>query len=76
MDKVVDLGAVANGGGSQGATIDGGICADFDIVPDKHIADLKHLAMMPLVESVAIAVRTNDGARMDADAVKTIFDRG
>ena len=25
MDKVVDLGAVANDSGSQGATIDGGI---------------------------------------------------
>jgi hypothetical protein len=75
MDKVVDLGAVANGRGSQGATIDGGICANFDIVPYKHITDLKHLAMMPLVESVAIAVRTNDGARMDADAV-TYFRPG
>ena len=69
VHKVVDLGALADDGGTEGAAINGGVGPDLHIIVDDHVTDLQHLAVAPLVEHVAVAVRADNAARVDGDAV-------
>src|SRR5262245_45727574 len=67
-DEVVDLHAAPNDGGTQGATIDGGVGADLDVVFDDHGPHLRNLTMGRAVPSVAEAVRAQHDAGMDDHA--------
>ena len=69
MDEVVDLRAFANDGGAERAAVNGGIGADLDVVVDDDIAELKHFPVAALVQHVTEAVRADDGAGMDGDAM-------
>ena len=55
--------------------INGGIRADLDVVVNDHVADLEHFAVPALVEDVAVAVRADDRAGVDGDAVADLRAR-
>src|ERR1017187_9090025 len=69
MDKVVDFGALTNDGGAERAAVNAGVGTDLDVVMDHDVAELKHFPVAALVEHVAKAVRTDDGAGVDGDAM-------
>ena len=69
VHEVINLGALPNDSGTQCATVDAGIGADLHIIMDNHVAHLRHFAMLPLIEDIAITICANSGARVNADAV-------
>ena len=69
VHQVVNLRALADDGGPEGAAINGGVRADFHVVVNDDVADLKHLAMAALVEHIAVAVRADDRAGVDGNAM-------
>ena len=69
MDQVVDFRALADDGGAERAAVNGGIGADLDIVVDDDVAELKHFPVAALVEHIAEAVRADDRAGVDGDAM-------
>src|SRR5690349_4325755 len=75
LNEVIDFGSSANDGRPQGTAIDRHIGADFDVVANDYVADLRHLAMRAGIRNVAEAIRTNDAAGMDAHAM-TEFGAG
>ena len=75
LDQVVDFGSAPDDGGSQGAAIDGYICADFNVVVNDHLSDLGDFPVLAVVEDVAEAIRTDDCAGVDADAVAELASR-
>src|SRR5579871_1796876 len=72
MYEVVDLRALADDRGTEGATVNGRVGADLHIIMDDHVTDLQHLAVAAFVEHVAVAIRANDGASMDSDAMANL----
>ena len=68
LHQVVDLGAFADDGRPQRAAVNGDVGADFHVVLDDDVADLRDFAMDAGVEDVAKTVGANDGASMDAHA--------
>ena len=69
LDQVIHLGALADNGRAERATVHGHICPQLDVVADDDVADLGHLAMDAVIQNVAEAIRADDRAGMDADAV-------
>src|ERR1043166_3281233 len=47
LHEVIDLGTFADDSRTEGAAIDGDIGADFNIIMNDHIANLRHLAVEP-----------------------------
>ena len=68
LHQVINLRALADDRRAERATIHGHIRADFDVVADDHIADLRHLAMNGAVKHVTKSIRADDRARMDANS--------
>src|SRR6185437_2253611 len=69
LDQVVDLAALANDRVANGAAVDGGTGADFDIVLNNDAADLRDLQMAAAAHHEAEAVLPDLAARMDDDAI-------
>ena len=69
LHQVVDLGPLANDGGTQGASVDGHIGPDLDIVANDDVADLRHLPVNAAVLDVTKAIRADDRSAVDADAI-------
>src|SRR5674476_443715 len=69
LHQVVDLGALADHGVANGAAVDGGGGADFDIVLDDDAPDLRHLEVALSSHHEAEAVLTDLAARMNDDAI-------
>ena len=69
LDEVIDLRALADNGRPERAAINRHVGAEFHIVANDHVADLRHLAMDAVIEHVAEAVRADDGAGVDAHAI-------
>ena len=69
LHQVVDLGALADARGLEGAAVDGGAGADLDVVADLDVAQLRHLDVPAVLEAVAEAVGADHGVGVDDDAV-------
>src|ERR1700722_19507745 len=69
MHQVVDFSALSDDGGPEGSAINGRVRAYLHIVVDDHVANLQHLAVTAFVEHITIAVRADDGASVDGDAM-------
>src|SRR6478752_1563872 len=69
LDEVVDLAALTDDRLAETGAIDGGVRADFHIVADFHDADLVDLDVAALGKFIAIAVRADNGPRLENDAV-------
>src|SRR5664279_4941971 len=69
LHQVVDLGALADHGVANGAAVDGGTGADFDIVLNDDAPDLRHLEVALSSHHEAEAVLTDLAARMNDDAI-------
>ena len=68
LDQIVDLGVFADNRVGHGATVDGGIGADLDIVLDNDAADLRN-ALGPRAGDEAETVLADLGAGVDDHAV-------
>jgi len=69
LHEVIDLGALADDRRSQRAAVNGDVGAKFNIVVNDDLADLRDFPVNAGVQNVTKAVRANDGAGMDADAL-------
>ena len=69
LHEIINFRALADHRVAQGAPVDGGIGADFDIVLDDHSADLRHFQMARLAHGEAEAVLADGRAGMDSDMV-------
>src|SRR5258708_2255094 len=69
VDKIVEFDALGNAGIVQRAAIDGGVCADFDIVRDLHDADLRKFPVAAIAVDVTEAVRANHRSRVNLDTI-------
>ena len=69
LDEVVDFGALTDDGFAEAGAVDGGVCADFDVVVDFNDADLVDFDVFSFVEFVAIAIGADDAAGLEDDAV-------
>jgi hypothetical protein len=67
--KIVDLGSAADTCGSVGSTIDTGISADFDIIPDLYPSQLTSQLVFAIRHSVAKTIRTQDNSCMQDNTV-------
>lgn len=56
LDEVVDFGAFADDGFAEACAVDGGVCADLDIIADDDDADLVDLEVAAVYELIAVAV--------------------
>src|SRR5882672_6381693 len=65
LDQVVDLRPLAHARAAGGGTIDRGVGADLDVVPDHDIPDLGHLVVAPLIERVAETVAAHHDAAVE-----------
>src|ERR1043166_7226826 len=72
LNQVIDLGALADNGRSQRATVDGHIGPDLDVVAQDYISDLRHLAVHTRVQHVPKTIGADDTAGVDADAVSNL----
>src|SRR5665213_3080472 len=69
LDQIVDLGALADHGIADGATVDRGAGADLDVVLDDDAPELRHLKVAAQTQHEAEAVLTDLAARMNDDPV-------
>src|SRR6266478_2213906 len=69
LHEIVDLSAFANDRGLEGAAVDGGAGADFHVIADLHMAQLRNFVVTSVVQAVAEAVRANDRVGVNRDAV-------
>ena len=72
LHEVVDFRAAPDDGRAERAAINARVRANLDIVVNDDVADLKHLAMLARVEHVAVTVRADDRAGVDADAMANL----
>src|SRR5580658_6763490 len=63
LDKVVDLGALADDGWAERAAIDGGVGANLHVIVNYDVAGLEHFAVAALVKYIAVTIRADDRAR-------------
>ena len=75
MHEVVYLGPLSDDGGAERGAVNGTVGPDLHVVVDDHVANLQHFAMAALVENIAVAVRADDRAGVDADAVSDLRPR-
>src|SRR5262245_13704794 len=73
--QVVDLGSPANNSGAKRASIDGCVRANFDVIMNDDVANLRHLAVDAFVEDIAKTIRTDDRSGVDADALANVRAR-
>ena len=66
---VVDLGPGADARGLEGAAVDGGAGADFNVVADLDVIQLRHLDVTAILLTEAKAIGAEDGPGMDDDTV-------
>jgi hypothetical protein len=70
LDKIVDLSAVGNFGGSHGGAVDACVGLDVDVAPDAHRAGLGNLLPGTVVVlGKAEAVRADNRAVFERDMV-------
>ena len=65
MHKIIDFGAPLHDGAPSGRPVDRGIGADFHIVLNNDIADLRHLQVFAVNGDKTEAVATQHGAALD-----------
>lgn len=75
LDEIVDLHIVLDFGRAHRSAVDAGIRANFHIVADNHIADLRNLEILTVLGSEAETVGTDDGTCVQ-DAVVADFTTG
>ena len=68
LHEVVDLGAFANDRWAQRTAVNRHVRADFHVVADDDVADLRHLAVNAAVLHITETVRANHRAGMNAHA--------
>ena len=68
LHEVVDFGAFADDGGAKRAAVNRHVGADFNVVVNDNLADLRNFSVDAAVRDVAKAVGANDRARVDANA--------
>ena len=69
LDEVVNLRALADDRRAERAAVNRHVRADFHVVADDDVADLRHLAVNAAVQHVTESVRADHRAGMDADAL-------
>jgi hypothetical protein len=69
LNQVVDFGACPDTRGFKGAAIYGGASADFNVVADFHMAQLRNFVMSAIVKPVAEAIGANHGIRVNSDSI-------
>src|SRR5258705_4964123 len=62
MHEVINLGALADDRGTEGAAVNGRVGPDLHVIMDDHFADLQHLVVAALVADIAVAVRADERA--------------
>src|ERR1700676_3902147 len=64
LDQVINLRAFADDRRTERSPINGHVRADFHVIANDHVANLRHLAMETAVEHVTEAIRSNDRSGM------------
>lgn len=75
MDKVIDLGALADDRTVNGCSVNTGVAADFDIIANNDVPCLKDLGMLSFARDIAKAITADDTASLEDDPVTddTVF---
>src|SRR5216683_5328114 len=69
LHEIIDLGAFANDRGLERAAVDGGAGADFHVIADLHMAELRDFVVASVMQAIAESVRADHRAGMDRDAM-------
>src|SRR5438477_6892803 len=69
VNEVIDFGAFADDGRTEGRAVDGSVGANLHIVLNNDVANLQNLAMATFVQHITVTIRPDDGTSMDAHAV-------
>src|SRR5205807_2465214 len=69
LDKVIDLGSLANDGLAKGRTIDGRPGTDLHIILNSDNAHLWNLVMSAFMRNKTVSVRADHGARVNDAAI-------
>src|SRR5713101_3459920 len=69
LHEIVDLRAFANDRGLERAAVDGGAGADFHVVADLHMAQLRNLVVASVVQSITESVRADHRVGRNRDAM-------
>ena len=75
LNQIIDLRALSHHRATETSTIDGRICADFDVVLNQDRADLRHLGVTALNHFVAKSIRANDDPSVEPDSIKQFTTR-
>src|SRR5688500_12330224 len=78
LHQVVDLGPLAYNRFTERGAVDRRAGSDFDVILDAHNPNLGNFVVLALIQGEAIAVRTNDDARVNdaapTDARPIVYD--
>src|SRR5262245_43315547 len=69
LHEIINFRALPDHGVAQGATVDGGIGADFDAILDDHAADLRHFQVTGLAHGEAESILADCHSGMNDDPV-------
>ena len=75
LNEIINLDAVGDARGVERSPVHGGVGANFDVITNFYMSDLRELPMAPFPEDVTEAVRAdnrsgmNDNAATEADAL-------
>ena len=69
LNQIIYFCSFADNGRSKRAAIDGDIGADFNIVTDDDVANLRHFEMSAGIEHISEAIGADNCAGVNADAI-------
>lgn len=75
MDKVIDLGALADDRTVNGCSVNTGVAADFDIITNNDVSRLKDFGMLSFTRDITKTITADDATRLEDDTVTddTVF---
>ena len=57
---------------AEGAAIDGCVGPNLHVIVNDHVANLEHFAVAAFIKHIAVTVRADDGAGVDANPVPNL----
>src|SRR5207247_4806035 len=75
LDEIINFLTFTDDGGAESTSINGHVLTDLNVILNDHMPDLRHLAVNAFIEHITKAIRTNDGASMDAHTISNLSSR-
>src|SRR5689334_11077115 len=75
LNKVIYFCSFTDDCWAKGAAIDCYVGADFNVILDDYVSDLRHLQVSTGIQHITKSIGANDGSRVDADAITNLCPR-